>query len=264
MKIEAVTVCINYSDFLAHTILFNKPQFDRLLVVTDTKDQRTRDLCEFHHVECFSTDVFYHDDKALDKGAGISEGLKRLSGDDWIVHVDADIALPPRTRAILSGLTLDPSHLYGCDRMMCPSFDDWAAFVGRPEVQHSCDIYVQANAFALGTRIARMHAGGSGYLPIGYFQMWNAGKTKVLDYPSHGQADRSDMAFAQRWPRDKRSLLPELVAVHLEESDSDSDGEMGVNWRGRRSPGFGPSRHHGHRHKKRPPAPPVPPQPYKY
>lgn len=233
MRIEAVTVSVNYSDFLAWTILFNKPQFDRLLVVTDTKDRRTRDLCEYHHVECLATDSFYRAQQAFDKGAGITEGLARLSGDAWICHLDADIALPPRTRAILERVTLSPDHVYGCDRMMCKSFDDWISFVAAPEVQHSCDIFVQANAFELGTRIAKLN--GDGYAPLGFFQLWHA--SKAITYPSHGTADRSDLAFARQWPREHRSLLPEIVAVHLE---SEPDGDMGANWRGRKTMAFGP------------------------
>jgi hypothetical protein len=50
---------------------------------------------------------------------------------------------------------------------------------------------------------------GIGYLPLGFFQLWNAGATGIRDYPSHGAADRSDLLFAQRWPRRRRHLLPE-------------------------------------------------------
>jgi hypothetical protein len=226
----------------------NKPLFDRFLVVTDTKDRRTRDLCEHHHVECLATDAFYEGDKAFDKGAGISEGLKRLSKRDWVVHLDADIALPPRSRSLLEKMRLDPLCLYGIDRLMCGSFEDWTGYVAQPEVQHSCDIYVQANAFPLGTRIARMN--DDGYLPLGFFQMWNPAETGIVTYPSHGRADRSDLCFASKWPRRHRALIPEIVGIHLASED---DSEMGANWRGRVTPAFGPQRrhHHHHHHKHR-------------
>ena len=40
MVIEAITVCVNYSDFLAWFLLSNAKLFDRLVVVTDTQDRK--------------------------------------------------------------------------------------------------------------------------------------------------------------------------------------------------------------------------------
>lgn len=236
MKIEAVTICVNYSDFLAHTLLWNRGAFDRIVVVTDKKDKATRDLCEHHFVRCVATDAFYESDRAFCKSGGINAGLAALDGDDWVVHLDADIVLPPRSRRLFENAGLSPDTIYGIDRMMCRSFDDWLAYVGQPEVQHSCDAFVQANAFPLGVRVAKM--GEDGWAPIGFFQLWNAGATGIRHYPDHGAADRSDLAFARQWPRGKRALIPEVVGVHL---SSEAEGsEMGINWRGRRSPPFGP------------------------
>lgn len=239
MKIEAITICVNYSDYLAHTILFNKQLFQRMIVVTDCSDRRTRDLCEHHHVQCISTDVFYGEDgeKAFDKGAGIRYGLNFLQMDGWVAHIDADIALPPRTSAILPNLGLDPAFLYGLDRMMCPNFDAWAKYVSQPDVQHSCDAFISPGAFPLGHRLGLLN-GGDGYIPLGFFQLWNPQASGVTDYPSHGSAARSDVRFALQWPRAKRHLLPEVLAVHLETERGEVGGH-GLNWRGRRSPHFG-------------------------
>ena len=59
MKIEAVIICAHYSDFLAFTLPTNKAFFDKIVVVTDKKDLKTKLLCEFHHITCIQTDVFY-------------------------------------------------------------------------------------------------------------------------------------------------------------------------------------------------------------
>lgn len=235
MKIEAITVSVDYSDFLAWSLLFNTRLFDRLVVVTAPDDRRARDLCEYHHVECVQTDAFFDKERAFAKSNGINAGLARLTGEDWLVHLDADIVLPPRSRALLERAALDPAALYGVDRMMCRSYAEWLAYVAAPEVQHSCDTFVQANAFPLGARVARMDA--EGYVPIGFFQLWNARATGIKSYPDHGTADRSDLAFARQWPRGRRHLIPEIVAVHLA---SDDGSAMGMNWRGRRSGPFGP------------------------
>lgn len=249
MKIEAVTTCVDYADFLAWSLPWNVRAFDRLIVVTTAADRHTRDICEHHHIECVITDAFHRNEKAFDKGAAISEGLKHLSADAWVCHLDSDIVLPPRSRNILERLDLDPSGIYGIDRMMCHGFADFARYVTSPEVQHSCDIYVQATAFPLGVRVAKLK--GNGYMPIGFFQLWNAGETGIRDYPSHGAADRSDMLFAQRWPRRRRHLIPEIVGIHIDNIDDGDD--MGQNWRGRRTRPFVET-HRKHKHCEPPPS----------
>lgn len=236
MKIEAVVVCVNYSDFLCHTLPRNKGHFDRLVVVTDSTDRKTRDICEHYDVQCVITDEFYRDEKAFDKAAGINAGLQKLGLTDWACHMDADILLPPRARQLMERAELDPNDIYGIDRLMCQNFDDFMAYLSAPEIQHSNDIFVKGNAFPLGVRIARLRE--DGYVPIGFFQLWNAAKTGIKLYPPHGAADRSDMAFARQWRRGNRHLIPEIIGIHLE---SESCAAMGSNWRGRKTAPFCPS-----------------------
>jgi hypothetical protein len=236
MKIEAVTVCVEYADFLAHSLPANKHLFDRIVVVTDTRDTATQRLCAYHHVECVQTDAFYLNDHAFNKGRGINEGLARLDRDGWLVHLDADIVLPPRARELLHRIELDPTHIYGIDRLMCRSLDAWLDFLAAPELQHADEVFVQANAFALGVRVAKTDQ--DGYLPIGFFQLWH-GATGRLHYPDqHGAAARADMMFAQQWRRAERTLIPEIVAIHLESEAAPG----GANWRGRRTRFFGRQR----------------------
>ncbi len=234
MRIEAVTICVNFSDVLAHTLPLNKQHFDDMVVVTDTRDNATWRLCRHHHVRCITTDYFYANEQAFNKGNGITSGLRELGCADWMVHIDADIVLPPRTRELLERLPLDPSCIYGIDRMMCPSFADWMTYVTDPVAQHADQIYVVPEPFPMGARIAKLD--GEGYVPIGFFQMWHAGQSGVTDYPNeHGTAGRTDMLHALRWSRGKRVLLPELIGIHLE--GPIARGEK--NWRGRRMGRFG-------------------------
>lgn len=239
MKLEAVTVCVNYADFLAHALPWNRHLFDRWVVVTSEADQRTRDLCEHHHVECVSTDAFFSGDRAFAKAAGINAGLSVLDKDGWVAHLDADIVLPPRSRQMIEQATLDPASIWGCDRVLCESFDDWSRYVAWPEVMHSCQTFIQAGHFPLGPRVGRLDR--DGWSPIGFFQLWHPGESGIATYPDHGNVDRSDMAFARQWPRNRRGLIPELVAIHLA---SEAEEAMGTNWRGRRSRHFGPEPHH--------------------
>ena len=235
MKIEAVTVCVNYSDFLAHTLPHTKQHFDRIVIVTDTKDEATRRVCEFYNVMCVQTDVFYENGNKINKGRGINEGLKHLDMDGWVVHLDADIYLPPLTRSILEKIELDKETIYGIDRMMCPSYEAWMKFMDNPKPLHEGWIYVHTGAFPIGVRIAEYK--GNGYEPIGFFQLWNPKASGVLEYPNeHGEVDRSDVMFAKKFRRSKRQLLPEIISIHI---DSEELPAMGKNWAGRKTKKFG-------------------------
>lgn len=234
MKIEAVTVCVNYSDFLAHTLPHNKNHFDRMVIVTDTKDIETKKVCDYYNVMCVQTDVFYENGSKINKGKGINEGLKHLDGDGWVVHMDADIYLPPLTRSILEKIDLDEETIYGVDRMMCPTYEKWIDFIDNPSPMHEGWIYVHTGAFPLGVRIAEYK--NKGWEPIGFFQMWNPKASGVFEYPKEqGAVDRSDVMFAKLFNRNKRQLIPEIISIHI---DSEEMVQMGKNWSGRQTAKF--------------------------
>lgn len=235
--IECVIICVNFADILAHTLPLNRNHFDKLVVVRDSRDQDTWNLCRHWHVECVTTDEFYGFDGelAFAKGNGINAGLKKLSKRGWVVHMDADILLPPRFRELVERVVRPREDtIYGIDRVMCPGFREWIAWHGKPETQHADEIFVIPPSWPLGPRIARLD--GEGYVPIGFFQMWHPGVSGVSDYPTqHGTAGRTDMLHSLRWARDKRALIPEIFAVHLQ-----GDIEPGMtNWRGRKMERFG-------------------------
>ena len=89
----------------------------------------------------------------------------------------------------------------------------------------------------IGTRIAK-YGTIEGYVPIGFFQLWNPICSGINHYPQeHGDAGRSDMLFAMQWPRNKRGFIPEIITIHLE---SEKLVSMGKNWKGRQTRPFGP------------------------
>ena len=252
LYIEAVTVCVDYSDFLAHSLLFNKQAFDRLIVATTPTDEATRRLCEYHDIEyVISTDFYQHEGwtpptwgqgriyrPPFAKAKGINAALRALSQADWVVHLDADIVLPPRARDMFELAQLDGDCIYGIDRLMSKSYDDWVRHLVYPELHHDANIFVRANSFPLGVRIAPHRDPNGGWLPIGFFQMWHPGKSGIHDYPQkHHSAGRTDMQHGMRWPRERRAIIPELTAIHLESEEV----RMGANWEGRRTRFFGPA-----------------------
>jgi len=237
MKIECVVICVNYSDFLAESLPTNRHQFDRLVVVTTPEDKLTQRLCENYHVHCIQTDVFDTAHGNFRKGAAINVGLAALSRDAWLCHMDADIVLPPKTRRLLEQSQLDPSCIYGADRFMIKSAEEWFTHLQRPKVLHQhweakdeSGYFILTDNHRFGVRVA----GVSGWVPIGFFQLWHS--SKCVRYPEgHTTAGREDMLMGMQWPRSKRVLLPEILVYHLE---SEANSAMGANWLGRTTPTF--------------------------
>lgn len=233
---EAVVICDKYSDFLVHTLPQNKIIFNRIVVVTSYEDKETQRVCEFHHVECIPTDSLESRKKIFRKGAGINVGLSLLKLDGWAVHLDADILLPPQTRGLLEQASLNPTMIYGIDRFLVRGYEAFDEFRREPKLQQECGAYIHMNAFPIGTRV--MQGNASGYVPIGFFQMWHPGVSGITRYPEgHTDAGREDGSFAMQWPRSHRALIPEIVGYHLESDDA----RNASNWSGRVTAAFRPS-----------------------
>jgi hypothetical protein len=243
MYLEGIIVCVNYSDFLAHTLPYNKTHFDNLIVVTDTKDNKTKELCEFYHVRCIQTDIFYENGNSFNKGAAIDYGLSQLENKGWVMHLDADIYLPPLTRHILENIPLETQKIYGADRLMCPSYERWTEFLNNPKKIQEGWVYIHLDSFPIGVRIAEYNNKDSGYEPIGYLQLWNPKGSGVYGYPTqHDFCDRTDVLHCKRFSRQNRELLPEIVVIHLESEGLTVDS-MGKNWKGRKTRLFEPQPH---------------------
>ena len=123
MKLQAVTVCVNYSDFL-ECIAPNRRHFDRWVVVTVPLDRATVEVCERHGMEVIFTKALPPDGKGIHglwhKSALINEGLEALDQAGWVVVMDSDVSLPRDFRERLSHLPLEPGLLYGvAGRKVC-------------------------------------------------------------------------------------------------------------------------------------------------
>ena len=253
MNINGICVCVNYSDFLAYTLYLNVRHFSTFVVVTDTKDVETKRICEMLNVTCVVTDVFYEGGARFRKGAGINVGLSILDNivefkahgsgalhsnaieyaqeersDDWYVHLDSDIILPPDFKGIVAEASLQPDYLYGCDRWMLNSFEEAqptlsALLEGTALPEHS---------FERGRRVEPPHVG---YTPIGFLQLWNPFMSGIHRYPEKkGDASSDDVHFAYNWVREKRHRIEGLGVYHLDSVTS----TMGVNWQGRTTKRF--------------------------
>lgn len=239
--IETVTVCVGYADFLRVTAAENIGLFDRWIIVTSPEDIETRDVCRRFNLEVILTDEHKkHDGEAFSKGRIIEKGLRQLSANCWRLHLDADIVVPRTFHHLLEMGHLDTNKIYGCDRIMIRSYEQWLKFKNSGWLIPSYNNQIRfPEGYPVGTRWGDYH---TGWLPIGFFQLWHGAAdewrgSRIKPYPEfHGQANRGDVQMAQKWDRRQRELLGELIVVHLESEKS----PCGVNWNGRKSKRFGP------------------------
>jgi glycosyltransferase involved in cell wall biosynthesis len=237
MRLTAITICVNYSDFLAWTLPHNKPHFDRWIIVSDTKDQLTHNLCSFYNVELIKTDVFYQD-QGFNKYAGINEALKKVGNDQWVLFLDADIVLPPTTKRVLKELQLSKDSIYGIDRLDVKGLEEWVKFINYPRTTID-NWLLTPSSLELGARIVHIYGGQgdngmfTGWKPLGFFQLCN--KSQFSIYPDNCQgADHCDIEFTNNWPRAKRVLIPEIIGLHLVSVDAG----WGSNWKSRKTSPF--------------------------
>ena len=218
MKIEAITVCVNYSDFLAASLPVNRRQFDYMCVATDSKDGPTVQTCYREKVSCLPMRLCEVAGGVFSKTLAINEVLGNIFTEDvdWVCVLDADTVLPLNFRETIMQCArvgaLDPTCIYGIDRLMCRSYEAWTKYIGR--LRHPDPRFVTTEDFPIGKRYS--HFGRDGWAPMGFFQMWNPRGSGIRQYPEGDAMALCDLKFAQKWPRAKRVLLPEIVAVHLE------------------------------------------------
>ncbi len=235
MRLEGITISVGYDDYLNETLRYNAPHFDDMLVITKSTDKGTLGVCKKYGVKTLTPDYVFHEHgDVFNKARGIRFGLSNMRQDDWILHLDADIALPNRFRNMLEKSRLDETKIYGADRVACRGWDKWIEYRNSFEPQYKYHYMVQPpKGMPIYSRVSHDDYGWS---PIGYFQLWN--KKSRYEYPvNHGSAERTDLLFGIQWPPNKRELLPNLFCVHLEHEDGIP---MGTDWNGRKTPRFGP------------------------
>ena len=118
--LEAVTVCVNYSQFLEIAIS-NKKHFDKWFIVTTKEDSATIELCKKNNLECVLTERLHENGDPFNKGKAINDGLIAMTKKDWIIHIDADTILPDNFREIFLYNNLINKNIYTCKyRAHCP------------------------------------------------------------------------------------------------------------------------------------------------
>jgi hypothetical protein len=195
----AITVCIDYSDYLAHTLPNNRPLFTKYYIITERRDTETIRLAELYDCVVLYTNITKAKGSTFNKSGMIHNAQKIIHKNhsfSWIVMLDADIYLPVDLWTHVNVSYLNKNGIYGISRKTYPAYIDYIS-----NSPSSCD------ACELGV--------------IGYFQMyWN--KTKYYESWSTN-CSKSDLTFMNSF---KYIIgLKDIYCFHF--------GEKGTNWNGR-------------------------------
>ena len=209
VKLQAVTICINYADYL-ECIVANRRHFDRWVVVTVPGDAATATLCARHGIEVVFSRTLRADGKDFNaphnKSRALNEGLDALAPEGWAVILDSDVLLPRHFRARVEALPLEQGCLYGvAGRKIC---EDREMF----EMLRECEPW---------DRFCDRHS-----QKIGYFNLFHL-KGAVNRYLVRGEGagwSHDDWHFTTSFPEQCRRQLP-MTVIHT--------GPPGANWSGR-------------------------------
>jgi glycosyltransferase involved in cell wall biosynthesis len=250
MKIEAVIVCKDYSDFLEYTLPENIQHLDNVVVVTHPDDKRTQEICNKNSVHFVVTNCFNEKGHVFNKGQAINVGLDNIRGDDWILHLDADIVLCKDFRRMLDHSQLNPKNIYGADRINIYGYENWLKVQPLLRTHYQDRWFIDpgfchkpgvVDGIKFGARVIHKEYG---YIPIGFFQLFHSQHGRRYNH-MRGSAAGTDIMFPAQWAKENRVLLPEIVVYHL---DSEKEHMIGTNWKGRKSKPFGPEHHKHHHH----------------
>ena len=237
-KILTITLSVNYDDLLDVTLGENKPELDEIIVVTDTKDQKTVEVCKKHKVICVQDDIFYINNSKFNKGMAYNLVMDKLKNIlDWVLIIDADVVLPKQFKKNFFSIDPNIEYMYGARRHGIVTPEEWSDVKNNPKNLNKYVLYR-----------------GIGY---GYFQLFNF-KSKIIQnfisnnnkiiYPPHPTAAEADWIFRNYWgdfdfnPKDQNpwlenndkplNLLKQLPfhVIHL--------GQSGVNEWERKSKRF--------------------------
>jgi hypothetical protein len=238
---NAISVCVNYDDYLMHTLPSNRRFFTNFYIITDTKNEKTlKPLVDQYDIKLVVTNRFYEGGASFNKGKAINVALKKISP-GWVCHLDADIILPENFKAD----NLEEDTIYGLPRKMCPNIEEFKKFT---RDRSTADNWPPGESFGLNKatttavrrnilieHLKRKPEEAHRYIPffpIGYFQLFY--HHPGLRYPENAlDASWSDVLFAVKW--DKMKEL-DYNAVHL----PILEGKVSDNWWGRKTAKFDP------------------------
>ena len=227
-----ITASVDCCDYLRITYEHNKTEFDRIVIVTSSKDKETQEFCRDKGIECVITDLFYLNGRKFDRGLALNPALSYISQytpAEWIVHLDADVFVPKGFKEKCG--ELDKEWFYGWRRVLLETYQDYEDFLSGRKKEEDFEIPL-----------------GAGY---GFAQCWHwqSSVMKSVDiskgelwYPSSpsGDATQSDWIHRNRWgeyfPHDYTRIRGRFAELPFRVYHLDKHG---MNHQGRKSERFG-------------------------
>lgn len=132
MFIEAIIVCVNYSDFLEITLPKNINHFDHIIIITTPEDVNTINYIESlksAKISLIKTNYFTFNRAKFNKGLAINLAYDHLKYKDFICYLDSDIVLEEDFRTKFENQKPEIELFYGCPRRDFPTKQHWDDFI---------------------------------------------------------------------------------------------------------------------------------------
>ena len=228
MRIEACLVCVDYSDYLIHTLPRNKDYFDDIVVVTVERDKDTQKVCEDNDVKFVLSERLYENDDAFNKGKALNDGWNTMTRSDWLCTFDADIILQENFRELIEKEDLKPEYIHGTSRYKIMSYDDFLHWKTGFQIKLSKRDPCYAS---------------------GFFQLFNVKSSRIEDinkiYSEEITSALSDIKFRSKWADKWGEMSDEMIkldtyithVIHLPHHRHDLGGDVNClrNWKGRKT-----------------------------
>lgn len=200
---RAILVSVDYSDFLALTLPYNRHHFDEVLVVTTHSDIDTARVATECNADVFMTEAFYDGEAVFNKWKALEQGLDEFGRHGLICIMDADVMWPKQ----LPEMTFECGKLYTPRRRM---YRDVRLPIPDESEWHHIELAHQERDWS------------------GYSQIFHAEDPHLGPAPWHEinwkHAGGADTFFQRKWSKDCK-IRPPFEVLHL--------GQEHKNWCGR-------------------------------
>lgn len=201
--------CVNYSDFLAHTLRSWMPHAKGVYVISTHEDTATESLVNREGVHLLRTNEWFSGGSpGINKGAAMNHTIPQVTAPSEIIAlVDADCFLSGR----IPDFAFREDTIYGCERVACRTPEEFAAKRTLPS-EHQ--IFMRPAPSSDRPHLIR-----------GYFQLFKYHPDLRFGATKHKSFSGCDLYFAAQFARQEMLSEKDLCVFHL--------GQHARNWKGR-------------------------------